>query len=431
MTDDVKVLLFDVDGVIVDPVAYRSGVSKTLEILCQRSGIANWKDLLPNEGELAHMESLGIHDVWDITDIVFGSILDSIANQLSEAGKLFEFNAAFVGLDVGARLDLIADLSLHVARPDYLKLGDSIMAVRDPVGEAHPPDSARVLFAEKLQAYVLGHHSGSSPGQPGMEEWLKLCDSFLIDTRTPQGSFGTRLFQNIILGEETFEKTTGLKSLYSGPSLLQSDRALIEMSNVKVLRWLGKQPDWHVCVYTARPSYPLTEPLAGYSPEAEAALQLAGMRDFTLVGMGAMDWLAAENGERSEDLTKPNTTQAVAALTAALRKSSDRDVLQSAYVVTRRHTAWDEIKELRAVKNRKVTIYIFEDTVSGIRPIVKVAEQLNNAGYAMSVQSRGIATNDQKRQALAEFCGANVFEDVNEALDSVLQRYAIQKTVSG
>lgn len=426
MTDEVKVLLFDVDGVLIDPVAYRTGVSKTVEILCQRCAIENWKELLPTEAELAHMESLGIHDVWDISDIIFGSILDSIACQLSDNDLLVQMNQSFVGADVGTRLDRIADLRLHVTKPEYVELGDTIMARKDASGELHPPDGARAVFAEKLRRYAIRNQperlDDASQEAGATDEWLRLYDCFLIGTRSALESYGTKLFQNIILGEEIFEKTFALRSEYAGPSLLQADRALIDRANVKVLRWLNKQPGWHVCVYTARPSYPTPEAVAGYSPEAEIALQLAGMSDFPLVGMGAMEWLAAQYGERSEDLTKPNTTQAMAALIAALRSSCNKDVLKAAYASARQQSTDETIG---ALKSSKISIYVFEDTVSGIKPMLKVAEQLNAAGCSITVQPHGIAKSSQKRDALAEFCGQNLHEDVNQAVDAVLERYAI------
>ena len=79
--------LFDVDGVIVNPLAYRAGVTKTLELLCQRIGLSSIDDLLPTEAEISRLESVGVHDVWDMTNIIFASVLTSIA-QSKESAKI-------------------------------------------------------------------------------------------------------------------------------------------------------------------------------------------------------------------------------------------------------------------------------------------------------------------------------------------------------
>ncbi len=76
-----RIFLFDVDGVIVNPVAYRLGITKTLVELCEKIGLQNINAILPEETEIAAMEAQGVHDVWDITNIIICDILTTIALQ--------------------------------------------------------------------------------------------------------------------------------------------------------------------------------------------------------------------------------------------------------------------------------------------------------------------------------------------------------------
>ncbi len=76
-----RIFLFDVDGVIVNPLAYRIGVTRTLIELAARIGLQDINAILPTEEEIAAMEANGVHDVWDITNIIFCDVLTTIALQ--------------------------------------------------------------------------------------------------------------------------------------------------------------------------------------------------------------------------------------------------------------------------------------------------------------------------------------------------------------
>ncbi len=84
MSNSLNILLFDVDGVIVDPLAYKIGIRKTLELLCDIAGVISSDAILPNHEDISFFESCGIHDVWDITSIMFAAILTAIAAELKD-----------------------------------------------------------------------------------------------------------------------------------------------------------------------------------------------------------------------------------------------------------------------------------------------------------------------------------------------------------
>lgn len=397
-----RILLFDVDGVIVDPIAYRIGVTYTLKQLGELIGLADLGALMPSEKEIASMEANGVHDVWDMTNIIFAIWLTEIALKTETVHSVGQDSDG----SVAEQLRQLQQLKPSVDRPDYAVLATKL----HPTSEfSHPPDIALHFLEERI----------SSLSQ--RDAWGKLIRKFLIGTRSAYSSFGTRLFQNIILGNEVFERTYGLPSDYDGQGLLQQeDKTLISNNTVAQLLQQNKQNDVAVGIYTARPSLPPKDaalPPLGYSPEAEIALQNAGMQSLPLIAMGMMEWLAKERNERTEDLTKPNRTQALAALINTINGGHDVEALQQAYEIDKQNLPAAET-DLSALKDQKTKIYVFEDTISGIVPMLAVADLLRKQNFDIEVDALGIAHDDKKIVALKKHC-SQVFPDVNQAFDSI------------
>ncbi len=397
-----RILLFDVDGVIVNPVAYRLGVTKTLVELCEKIGLQNINAILPKEAEIAAMEAQGVHDVWDITNIIFCDILTTIALQANPIETLSNFPHD----STTEHLHALKVLHPTVARPDYLQLARYLACTATP---SHPPDLALQLFRSKLSEVCQN------------KIWFDLLNRFLIGTRSAYSSYGTRLFQNIILGSHDFERTYQLGSEHRGVGLLRSeDKTLINQDTVDRLMELNGHNYCAVGVYTARPSLPPkladTSPV-GYSPEAEIALENAGMQSFPLIGMGMMEWLGKQHNERTEDLTKPNSTQALAALINTITSGQDVVALTEAYAIDKQEKSPAKT-HLAAIRGKKTVIYVFEDTISGIVPLQKTTQMLKSQGFNLQLEALGIATDPNKRAALEKHCN-NVFSDVNEAFASI------------
>lgn len=433
--DEQHIFLFDVDGVIVNPVAYRLGITKTLVELCGMIGLQNTEEILPNEAEIAAMEAQGVHDVWDMTNIIFCDILTSVALQKHPVEDL----PNVLHDSTAEHLRALSVLSPTIARPDYLKLAFN-MASTD--AHSHPPDLALKLFRTKLSTVC---HSGTGSGfhsdlgdemrnrkqsdsHNNMTEndshnntWVELLDRFLIGTRSAYSSYGTRLFQNIILGSSDFERTYELHSEYHGIGLLRAeDITLINQKTVDRLIELNQHQSCAVGVYTARPSLPphqaRTSPV-GYSPEAEIALENAAMQSLPLIGMGMMEWLGKQHNERTEDLTKPNSTQALAAMINTITGGQDVVALNDAYAIEKQNKSPADT-ELAALRDKRTSVYVFEDTISGIVPLQKTTEMLRSHGFDVQLYALGIATDPNKRAALEKHC-KSVFGDVNEAFASI------------
>lgn len=424
MQQDAKplnLLLFDVDGVLVEALAYRAAILATLTMLCKQVGLRNLDEVLPTESDIAHFESCGIHDVWDMTNIMFSAILERITFQLTgtEAHEK-SLSDQLEGLStIAERLAVFQRKPLIIKCPDYVAIGDQLMK-RLP---AHPPDIAlaivegtiRKQFAARALVYSL----------------LEIHKSFLVGTRSAYESYGTGLFQNILLGEEVFEQTYNLHSEHKGEgSLRTADKPLVSPQSVQTIYELNRWPDCKVAVYTARPSLPPpSEPdKMGYSPEAEIAMQLCGLETLPMVGMGMMEWLAKQHNTRTEDLTKPNTTHALAAIGAAIYQQNDSDVLEAAYQVDKMGASPRDYM-FGDVADRPIKVYVFEDTISGINPMLALAKKLGNEGISISVQPMGIAQHRSKHQALSMIC-KHVFGNVDFGLRFALHELQQQLSPS-
>lgn len=449
MKNSKKVFLFDVDGVIVEPLAYKEGIKQSLSSLCELAGIPNSKDLVLTDDDIALMESVGIHDVWDITNIAFASILAELAKALNQKAfspvEIARFSdesacspkaAAPISIKstlpkAAARsstdsvcsskeanasskessefspdlaLEELANYSCAVERPNYANLSHLYAKQGE---NSHPPDFLGKIIFESL------------PKNDSTDFFIRLIMAFTDDTRSPYKSFGTRLFQNIILGNE-FAATYGMNSVYEGPSLLKSvDRVLMTAKTSAKLEAFNKSAAAYIAIYTARPSHPPSDVnnTIGYSPEAEIAASSAGLEEFPLVGMGSMEWLAAQHGERSEALTKPNYTHSLSAFLAAVMQKSTSEVMELAYSITIK-------KELdlldQFVPPGHYSIFVFEDTISGIKPMQELANILKDSKIKLDVVALGIAKTESKQNALKPLC-KQIFADVNEALDFALQ----------
>ncbi len=131
-----------------------------------------------------------------------------------------------------------------------------------------------------------------------------------------------------------------------------------------------------------------------------------------------MQWLAEKYKERPEDLVKPNSTQAVAALLAALTQTSNASILKDAYNLDKRGVHPDQTR-FSQFKNQDLLIYVFEDVVSGVQAVLKAGEKLQASGYKINIKPLGIAHDKNKKISLEKYCH-KIFCNVNEALEFAL-----------
>ena len=419
-----RVFLIDVDGVMVEALAYRHTLRTTLELLLARFGIARARDFIPGPGDISSMEACGVHDVWDITCISFALVLERLfAFQAKSADSTysvldgeFDFDDLFFSLAaLGTGLN-------SSDRPDYSALCKYFISTSSATD--YPPSAAYDYIDAKMLEYMSSED---------LEAARLAIASVLLHSRDVYENRVTRLFQELLLGAAIFEDTYGLpSSSMEDPILMSRDRVLIRPDAVAALREMSKAEDFCLSVYTARPSSPPArgeseEMLFGYSPEAELALDMASMSDFALVGMGAMRWLGEVSSKPVELLTKPHITHAMAALMSALEGGLSRSLLFEAGELidgTRELSA----TLLRKYADREIEISVFEDTPAGVKPLVALVDFLSQRGLRLKLRTFGIAAEGGEKAAeLSKYC-ERVFEDVNQALSFATGNLALKAT---
>ena len=144
-------------------------------------------------------------------------------------------------------------------------------------------------------------------------------------------------------------------------------------------------------------------------PDAEYGLQLVGLAGLPLVGNNDIQWLAEQVGGEPAHFLKPNAVHAL----AALLRSTGRDLQESLL------GAYDLLNGASVDSLDLGEIIVFEDTPGGLISVDAMGENLQGKGVPVQIKKVGIAPSTVKAEFLRAQ-GAQVFEDINSALDEVL-----------
>ena len=149
-----------------------------------------------------------------------------------------------------------------------------------------------------------------------------VLSELLGNTRDVRRSPTTRIFQQLILGSETFTRVYGLQAeIQSGSYLQAMDRPLLTPVSRDFLRGGMREERFYCAGLTLRPSLPPVQNKNGnaiYSPETELARHFIGLDSMPIIGYGEMNWLAEQLGLEADSLIKPAPYQALTALASAL-----------------------------------------------------------------------------------------------------------------
>lgn len=346
------IIAVDVDGVLIQPIAYRQAINKTVNYYAEKLSINPERYTLDDENtdfgrNMSHFEANGIHDPWDVSAIIVSLM------RLKKEG---------ITVSCGEALKIYSE---------------------DPNKTAHPPET----ILNELKTRYEGMLS---------TEIFEEITQYLTDTRDVAKNSITGIFQEYILGGKLFEKTYGKKSQTGATeSLIQTqDRLLINFDGLNILNQI-KENGGKVVIYTGRPGLPPSDIAKkrhdGYSPEAELAIDKSHIEALGPVTMGSMQWLAKETNNALESLTKPNPTQAVAVIIAAIREKTDSQLLMDAYTWTKEGQIPKEIQDI--VKNKKqkpLEIVVIEDSISGVVAFVNAKKLLDQVGLKVKITVIGI-----------------------------------------
>lgn len=387
-----KLLLFDIDGVLLRNLGYRGAFSQSLEKYMGNAGIMNWH---PGPEELAaYFESTGVTSEWDMIPIALAAAYEILMQRCYPPDSIQtreDFEAFFSGYEPWQDIDL-APL-LKMLTPEFGK---------EKLAATHLYNLYKHTESPEIDAFPLFHKRAA-------------FESLLKDTRDILGCHITRQFQNRIIGSHLFEEVYSQKALFpTGSALQELDQVNLSDGNYNRLLEKVHSAEVGACLMTARPTYPPKElPMAkiGFSPEGEIAVKLLKMEWLPLIGYGRLTVIARQNGIIPEKILKPSPFQALASiLAAAFGKEYDSLTL-----------AWEMLYETGNFNGlpNALEIHVFEDSYAGLRSCISAADILRQKGLEIDLHLWGISTHPGKMDALRE-AGARIEPDVNAALDRVL-----------
>ena len=358
-----RVLLLDIDGVLVRPGGYRAALHATLNYFVNLMGLPHFE--FPEE-KLAGLERRGITSEWDMVPLLLGVLWNDILSHQEVADLPTDVSTAAV--KIGQHLDGYVPSDLII--PEF-----------ELVSGQYPADTA------------LG--AGFFPFIPE-----QLRANLLRRSRDVGFSQTMRLFQQYTLGTRAFTQTYELSAEVDTESLLHK----YDKSNINdAIREKLRQPGIYLTAFTARPSSPPREveaPPLGYAPEAEIALDLVGLPDIPMISFGKLQYLGEQRGYDPEFLLKPSPVQALAAIGAALT-GDEWPALQAA-------CDWHETGQLKGVLAelpRSFSVTIVEDTLGGIRSVWAAGEILQDAGLDVIVRAFGMTSGSAAKSAAFESAG--------------------------
>ncbi len=406
MSQPVRVLLLDIDGVLVQPGGYRAAVRATLGHYLQQMGLSDrlQATLPPDEAVMARFEANRITSEWDMAPISLAILLEEILARLPSLrppGSL-----AQLLVDVKSGLQAQPGFELDFSELPYHAVIDRIGAELQP-GEA--PSLAALRLADHSAPNRLFPHLAGSP----------VLGELFSTTRDWQRSLVTHLFQHFTLGSRAFQLFYRRPAEIESPSLIgMYDKPLLSPEQTQSLLQGQAAGKFHLAAYTLRSSLPpreFPESLVGFSPEAETALEIAGLSLIPLIGYGRLDYLARANGENISRYLKPSPVQAIAAILAAFTHNELDAVIQA------REFVFDGLipAGLSTLPGSGLEVHVFEDSRGGIEAAQDAARLLTEVGVPVTMFAWGISTDIHKRRALEQVT-RRVYASTSQAIQAAL-----------
>ena len=396
------IALFDIDGVLIQPGGYRSAYRETLKYFLYK---ANLEHLVPDDQIPELFEAHGVTSEWDMIPITLAIALDAACSQVQRIIPEIDLQQLLVMLQFNNLYELAVDYDSEIRRLSEYYFIKEI-----------PSESLLQICLDNNEAVIFPHLAGV-----GRRLLLEIFGS----SRLVDQSSITRIFQNIILGDEVFEYTYDIPAeLHLSSYLELYDRPLIQPLTCNHLQRLSTEKKIYLAAYTARPSLPPIEtPLVanGYSPEAEMALSLLCFKDIPLIGLGKVAYLAKQLQVNPDSLLKPSPIQALAAIAAAWSVKEWLSLTWAADFYEQSEKQYNRLTKLNeGIIGRNdfpgaLDIHIFEDSPNGIQACKEATVILNNIGIEAKLFAWGIAQNDDKKEVLKSM-GATIFPSVDLAI---------------
>lgn len=368
-----KVLLFDMDGVLLQPRGYHEALRTTVSLIGRSLG---YRAANLSQKEIDIFESVGVTNEWDSAAICSALMLRNVWTIDPD-----------VRLPDAPPLPQLPSHDLQI--PDFVTFFRSEITTSD---QATSPN----LLAERSLLKDL-----SEPQASALRFLLRGAHQI-------RGSLTHQLFQELVLGSNQYENSYALRPhLQTQGYLATYDQPLLRSDSCKqLLAWVSES-DHRAVVFTNRPSLP--PPDAFDTPEAELGLETAGMDGLPCIGRGGMLWLAGRRGLGPDDFLKPSPLHALTALQMALGEPLEPAAYNAASLALDRQadSSWEALIDAQ--------LCVFEDSVKGLHSLQAAQKILAEIGIPVKVSLLGVTSSGEKRMAL-ERAGAVVFAEPEEAI---------------
>jgi hypothetical protein len=387
-----RVFLFDIDGVLVEPIGYRKVTEATIAYFTERMGIGS---RYPGDEVMDQFEARSIGSEWDICALCLAGLLN--AAQAAHPEEMLPD-------DLLSACEAIRGWGSGVPEVDYTAIAERLALDFQP----------GLTFAE--QAYHL-----SQPSKPGPLFPLlmgnALLEQILAHSRDIHVSPVTRVFQEFAIGAEAFTQAYQIAAETQSEAFLRVyDQPLLDGALSSLVRRGWEGGELHAAAYTLRPSrvrQAVNTCELPYSPEAELALDTVGLAGIPLVGYGQVCHLARSSGLPADRIAKPSMIHALGAIGAAVTRDEVRSLADAA------RWAADPAAPGIFASLPALDITVFEDSPWSIRAVQQAGELLAGMGVPARVSAYGISRSPVKVMALLE-TGAISAPEINSALRRAL-----------
>lgn len=365
-----RILLLDIDGVLVQPGGYRAALRATVKRFIG--------DYVIEEDVIANMEQRGISSEWDMAPLIIAAYWENILSRQPISGLSDDMAVAAKQIQ-----------SQQADRPKQLRIPEFEL-----VTGQYPAETA----------FQAGCFASIPEG---------LRRNLLTESRNVNKSETFRTFQHFTLGSEMFGFTYQLAAEFEAQSLLRTeDKANVSVEIRERLRHEGNS----IAGFTARPSHPPrgVEASVGYAPEAEVALELVGMSDIPLMAFGKLEYIAAQHGLNPAVLMKPAPFQALAGILAAWTG----DELLALHAAYEWHVSGN-LNSRFVELPQSFELIVVEDTLGGIRSTLAAGKVLREAGYDVTVRTLGLTSSSAAKKSAFERAAIPCYENWEALLDGV------------
>lgn len=366
----------DLDGVIADPIGYREALIETIAFFGKSLGVDTEEFMLSDRNKsygrsMTSFEAEKIPDPWDVSAIIV---------------SLMKLRKVGINVTNAEALDAIVD--------------------NRNTQTNHPPDVIRQWIIDKY---------GDQLEVGVMEDISNTLDN----SRDVLGNEITSVFQEYVLGTDTFGKTYGIEGRTGAEESLIStkDRLLIDSDGRRVMEYIAKNGG-RVVIYTGRPGLPPPDIKRddgdGFAPEAELAVKNSGLDPIGIVSMGSMEWLGKTTTRSTKELTKPNVTHALSTIISGLRGRIDSEVLLDAFKWADNGEIPEEITQYIEGEN-ELKLVVLEDATSGVDAFIDARRILEAIGVKVHLTVIGV-----HGQSAEKFDAFHKLEE-KEEVDSLIQ----------